>query len=292
MPPILSRPRPTIRHTLLLTTQLRVISLGENDFGEGSVSHWSDIKQIEAGYRTSYAINLEGRVYAVGDNSYGQLNVLDWRNIVSISAGVRHVAAVDSMGKAFAAGANTEGQTSVSHITEAKAVACGATFSAFLLKDGRVAVVGSLAGKEETESWTRIVKIAAGENFILGLREDKTVVAAGVNDFGQCGVSHLEDIIDIAGGETHAAFLREDGVVLFTGVSKNGYNTTSGIRQPHLRRLYWRDGHRLQCRPHHPLSGASRARLLALAGSGASRKRHLQKDKLFLLRPLRRLRYP
>lgn len=216
-------------HTLLLTTQLRVISLGENDFGEGSVSHWSDIKQIEAGYRTSYAINLEGRVYAVGDNSYGQLNVLDWRNIVSISAGVRHVAAVDSMGKAFAAGANTEGQTSVSHITEAKAVACGATFSAFLLKDGRVAVVGSLAGKEETESWTRIVKIAAGENFILGLREDKTVVAAGVNDFGQCGVSHLEDIIDIAGGETHAAFLREDGVVLFTGVSKDGYNTTSGI---------------------------------------------------------------
>ncbi|MDD3947208.1 MAG: bacterial Ig-like domain-containing protein, partial [Clostridia bacterium] len=218
-----------LSHTLLLNAQRRVVSIGSNDYGEAYVTNWQDILRIEAGYNTSYAINLQGRVFAVGDNNYGQLNVAAWADIVSISAGVRHVAGVDKYGVVYTAGANTDGQRNISGINNAKAVACGATFTACLLEDGTVAVAGTLANADAVADWTDIIKLSAGENFIVGLKSDKTVVAAGVNNAGQCLVAELQDIIEIAAGEHHAAFLREDGMVLFTGSANGDYHVTEGI---------------------------------------------------------------
>lgn len=218
-----------LTHTLLLNTQRRVISKGTNDYGESNVSNWSDILIVEAGYKTSYAVNLQGRVFAVGDNNYGQLNVYNWTDIVAISAGARHVAGVNKQGNVVSTGSNSNGQCNTDEIIGAKAVACGNTFTACLLSDGRVTVAGELAGSDEVNNWTDIVKISAGENFIIGLKSDRTVVAAGVNESGQCSVEELQDIIDIAAGEYHAAFLREDGIVLFTGGSNESYNVDTGI---------------------------------------------------------------
>jgi alpha-tubulin suppressor-like RCC1 family protein len=36
--------------------------------------------------------------------------------------------------------------------------------------------------------WTDIIHVAAGRRHTVGLRSDGTVVAAGTNDHGQCGV--------------------------------------------------------------------------------------------------------
>ena len=41
------------------------------------------------------------------------------------------------------------------------------------------------------EGWTDIVTLAAGDEHLVGLRADGTLVSVGVNDDGQCSVDSL-----------------------------------------------------------------------------------------------------
>ena len=62
-----------------------------------------------------------------------------------------------------------------------------------------------------------IIAIASGDNHIVGLRLDGTVVAEGNNDYGQRNVFEWKDIIAITAAGNHTIGLREDGTVVSTG---------------------------------------------------------------------------
>lgn len=69
------------------------------------------------------------------------------------------------------------------------------------------------------------VNVAAGDRFLVTLRDDGTVWAWGLNEYGQLGdgtttdrhtpvqVSGLSDIVSVAAGSYHAAALKDDGTV-------------------------------------------------------------------------------
>ena len=72
------------------------------------------------------------------------------------------------------------------------------------------------------------VKIAAGDNFSLLLKSDKTVSTYGRAE--KIDTSDWENIVQIAAYKDHAVGLREDGSVVVTGASPDEYNV-SGWRE-------------------------------------------------------------
>ena len=66
--------------------------------------------------------------------------------------------------------------------------------------------------------WPRAeTMIAGGENHLLSLRDDGTVLAAGNNSFGQCDVGEWKDVAAVYASNTFSAGLRTDGTVLVAG---------------------------------------------------------------------------
>ena len=70
-------------------------------------------------------------------------------------------------------------------------------------------------------SWKNIIAIAAGEEHLVGLQQDGTVIATGKNDHGQCQTEEWTDIVAIAAGDDITAGLRADGTVVTTSVEEN-----------------------------------------------------------------------
>lgn len=76
----------------------------------------------------------------------------------------------------------------------------GKDFYALRNLDGTVSLTGS-GWKGETVSWSGIRSIAVGrENFILGLRANGTVAAAGKSSYDRTGVGSWTNIVQVACG--------------------------------------------------------------------------------------------
>ncbi|OPZ91157.1 MAG: Endo-1,4-beta-xylanase A precursor [Firmicutes bacterium ADurb.Bin419] len=70
----------------------------------------------------------------------------------------------------------------------------------------------------EIPSGTKFKAMATGNGFSLGLKEDGTVVACGINDYDQCTVPEdLRNVKAIAAGYAHSLALKEDGTVVAWG---------------------------------------------------------------------------
>lgn len=82
----------------------------------------------------------------------------------------------------------------------------------------------------DVSGWSRIVSIACGERFIIGLRSDGTVVAAGDNTYGQCDVGAWTGIVAVAAGKDHALGLRADGHVATAGNNQRRQCDLNDIR--------------------------------------------------------------
>ena len=88
-----------------------------------------------------------------------------------------------------------------------------------LTSDGMLMISGDGDWKEQALSWTELqdVQISTDGDFIVGLKKNGTVVAAGNNRYGQCEISSWKDIVCIACGASHTVGVRSDGTVLAVG---------------------------------------------------------------------------
>jgi hypothetical protein len=102
-------------------------------------------------------------------------------------------------------------------------IAAGTAHTVGLKSDGTVVAAGSNAsGQCGVNDWEHIVQLAAGEDHTVGLKDDGTVVAAGSNTSGQCDVSNWTGIVQIAAGAAHTVGLRADGTVVAVGNNDYG----------------------------------------------------------------------
>ena len=78
-----------------------------------------------------------------------------------------------------------------------------------------------LAAPEElaalTADWQGIRKVAVGSDWILGLKQDGTVIAAGIEGRTPPDVSGWTDITDISNGHTYCVGVKQDGTLVFAG---------------------------------------------------------------------------
>lgn len=102
-------------------------------------------------------------------------------------------------------------------------VSDGVNHKVGLVEDGTVVAYGlNDCGQCEVNEWEDIVQVAAGLKFTVGLCSDGTCVATGGNDYGECEVSEWENIKSISAGHSHTVGLKDNGTVVATGFNKNG----------------------------------------------------------------------
>ncbi len=104
----------------------------------------------------------------------------------------------------------------------ASRVAAGKRNSILIYPDGTISIVGETKFKElDATDWQDIATISAGDEFVVGLRKDGTVVGAGRNKYKEYGdVEYWENVIAISAGDFHTVGLLSDGTI----VSAPGYN--------------------------------------------------------------------
>ncbi len=140
---------------------------------------------ISGGIRNSIVITENGTIKTAGKNNFRQLNVDSWKNIVS----------VDIYG----------------------------TLTIGLQENGVAKIAGTYNKQEiyDLENWNNLIDIAAGEQFVVGLRFDGTVIADGHNGDGQINIADWNSVIDIDAGARFTVALTEDKQLLFTGYCNN-----------------------------------------------------------------------
>jgi alpha-tubulin suppressor-like RCC1 family protein len=78
--------------------------------------------------------------------------------------------------------------------------------------------------------WQDIVAVSAGENHLVGLKENGTVIAVGDNEYGQCDTGDWEDVVAISAGSNTTVGLKRDGTVVAVGRNDCGQCETSRWR--------------------------------------------------------------
>jgi len=110
-----------------------------------------------------------------------------------------------SDGTAIAIGENEFGQCNVENWKNIASVVASTEYSIGIGEDGDISYSGEIGDLKEIDNWSNIKDIA-------------TVVATGSNEYGQCNVGQLKEIVAIyAKGATITTCLDKKGLVHFVG---------------------------------------------------------------------------
>ena len=110
-----------------------------------------------------------------------------------------------------------------------KLLSCGDEVIVGLRSDGTVVATGDNSeGQCNVSGWKNIVAVAADEGHTVGLRSDGTVVATGNNSYGKCNTRSWRNIVAVAVGVFHTVGLRSDGTVTAIGNSLYDQCNVSG----------------------------------------------------------------
>ena len=110
-----------------------------------------------------------------------------------------------------------------------RSLAAGHNHTVGLRADGTVIAVGlNRFGQNNVSDWIDIIAVTAGGGHTVGLRADGSVIAVGHNFHGQCNVSDWEDIIAVTAGSNHTVGLLAGGTVVAVGSNRFGQGNVSG----------------------------------------------------------------
>jgi LysM repeat protein len=110
-----------------------------------------------------------------------------------------------------------------SSFTQQEILSAGGGYVVGVKKEGKVVAAGwNEAGQGEVGNWTDTVAVSAGAYHTVGLKSDGTVVATGSNLSGESAVTDWKGIVAISAGIGHTIGLKPDGMVIATGNNENG----------------------------------------------------------------------
>lgn len=74
----------------------------------------------------------------------------------------------------------------------------------------------------EISKWEGLKKVTVGYDFIIGLKKDGTLVAAGGKEYGQTLVSKAKNVKTISAGAYHYVGITKSGEIFYGGSNENG----------------------------------------------------------------------
>lgn len=217
-------------HTIALKSDGTVLAVGDDKDRKCEISSWDSIIAVDAGAYNTVGLKADGTVVAVGNNSDGECDVSSWHDIVSISVGPLHTVGLKTDGSVVVVGKDGFWQNNVSGWRGIKEICVNKSWllSSYIVGlkcDGTVVAAGTGdngKGQCNVAGWKNIEAIAVGDAHTVGLKADGTVVATGDNTYGQCDVSNWHDIVAISAGTVHTVGLRSDGTVVSVGNNSDG----------------------------------------------------------------------
>ena len=221
-------------HIVGLRSDGTVSVAGRNDYGQCDAKYWSDIVAVAAGQRHTVGLKRDGTVVAVGSDRDGQCYVKSWNNIVAIAASGNYTIGLKNGGTVESVGS---GVGYLKDLTNIVAVEAGSGWRVVLKEDGAL-VFSSSSDRisrsvvyADLSAWKDIVQISGGWDYLIGLKSDGTVLAAGRNGSGQCNVENWSDIVAIAAGINHTVGLTRDGRLVAVGDNKYGQCNVEALYQ-------------------------------------------------------------
>ena len=163
---------------------------------------WRDIVAIAAGNYHTVGLKADGTVVAVGDNDDRQCNIRDWHDIVAIYAQFSSTVGLKADGTVVAVGESL-GQRNT--ILRNAYINCNLPFKS---SDFTV---------DNSHNWRDIVAVADGSNHRVGLKADGTVVACGLNSYGQCNTTNWRNIVAVLADSSNTYGLKADGTIVAAG---------------------------------------------------------------------------
>lgn len=215
---------------------------------------------LAAGYNVALGITMGGRVCASDIRDLYDYRPLANRleYIYTASIGSSRIMLLWSDGTAGVYSYSGECHGKWEHVQ--KISSSGSQYAA-LLKSGQIVSTYPQKGYVSLNSNNNI-DIAAGKDYLIVLRKDGTVKAAGANDFGECDVSDWKDIVEIKTQPCpglglhykHTIGLQSDGLVVSAGVGLYGECDVSE----------WTDIVAISAGSHHTVGLTSKLRVVAV----------------------------
>jgi len=225
----------------------RVVSICPNTDYET----WNNVVSISGNY---YPVGLKNDgtcVYEketyLGKNMGSQLD--QWKNISYINYNGFDCLGVTTFGKIVKASGDSfefgkvDRNKVISTWTDLISTSLGGFNVIFgLTKYGNVLLVGNNKGTvgesffKNIPYWNSIIQIASGQKHCLGLKYDGTVVAAGINEYGECDVTSWRDIVHIEVQDDISFGVRKDGKILVAG---RGCSTSLTLSATDVLSLNW-----------------------------------------------------
>jgi alpha-tubulin suppressor-like RCC1 family protein len=217
-------------HVVGLKSNGKVIAAGGNSWGQCNVDSWSNITQVAAGAVTTVGLKNDGTVVVAtgpfNNNSIIINSVSSWTNIKQVAVGaLGSIIGLKSDGKVVVAG-DLGGQfldlgSWPNNIIRVEA-GVGVT------SDGTVVLGWRDSPFTPTvSSWTHIKQALYGDDSVLGLKSDGTMVTTvGAftydNRDGQLNVSSWTGITQVAEGIHFTVGLKSNGTVVAVGDNGDG----------------------------------------------------------------------
>ncbi len=180
----------------VLTSDGKVTILGNLGSNGGSNPNWSRIVDIAAGDNHLLALNDKGKVFAIGDNTYNQCDVDSFKNIVKIFASKTGSIVEDEDGKLSFCGIML-GSSQIKNYESPLDISSSENYLLIVNSDKTVTCISRFSNELATNRWTNIVDVAAGNNFVAGLRSDGTVLVNSDNEDIVLNASKWSNIIAI-----------------------------------------------------------------------------------------------
>lgn len=205
-------------HSLGLKEDGTVVAAGPEGEAFCQVEGWSDIVQVEAGEAVSVGLKSDGTLVMAGETA-GFEDALNWKQVIAVSLGKDYIAGILSDKTVTVAGNGIVTQDKVSGWTDIETVAAADETLFGRKADGSIVRTTYSYGTATKEEMKGLTKVVSGGGYLLGLREDGTVITWGVSGkrFGQEDLSGWTDITDIAACEDGAMGLKSDGTVVTAG---------------------------------------------------------------------------
>ena len=201
------------------------------------IDGWTDIVQVEVSYHGLLVLTRDGYVLYTGnintgEQDYGRSECVDWPGVKKLIKGDEHIVAINSDGSMDSAGMNNVNQCAVSGFGDVIDAATGCQCTYILHADGTVNVIGGNPkydfGQFDAADWTDIIAIECGDRFVIGLKSDGTVVAAGDNEYGQKNVRTWTNIVAIYAGTRNAYAMDANGKLYCTDYNSGGQKEIDG----------------------------------------------------------------